>query len=668
MKTAELTLENHKRWEGNQVFSFIERALLKLEPHLSHDDITEIDQKIELFKQQLSNNIEQIAFDYLELYSERSDALRVFNDTIMMALKYWLARSDSLIQRDMEKQSIGDFYNSHKMIGASCYIDLFAGNIMGMVSKIDYFKSLGITYLYILPPFKVPSGNSDGGFCISDYKSIRPDLGSMDEMEYFIDTCHKNGINVVLDFVLNHTADEHEWAKKAQLGIEEFENFYLFFDDENEVSEILQHVEATFPDKGENIIFNPKVNRWVWTTFNTNQWDLNYHKPNVLKGMLDNVLYLANIGVDVLRLDAVSLVWKEKGTNCKSLPQIQTLVRLFKNLTNLVSPALEFKSEAIVKPQEVIDYVSSDSATLSYRPLLSSTLWHALACGNVNLLATSLERWHQLPEQCTWINYIRSHDDIPWVFCDLDIQYTGSDAFATRKFLDEFYSDKHEESFARGLPFMRDSETNLARISGTTASLAGLEKAIEINSATDINLSLQRILLLHSLALSVGGLPLIYLGDEVGVLNDYAFVSDLAKCQDSRWVNRTKKNWPKDTNNIDDISTPASIIFHNLKNMIEVRKNESIFSGSRLKVLNLGTASVLAFQRGSVGDAVIVLVNFSAFRVSINDRNLALNHLSGSATNLLNEQVMDLNNGIVLEPYQFLWLKSLEFSGVKNRI
>jgi glycosidase len=671
MNTVEVNSQRHQTLSSNQVFIFIERTLSKLEIDISHEQQGIKHRNLSEFKEVLSKNIEQIAYDFLALYAKRQDAFSVFYDTIMVAFSHWQARSETLIQRDTDKLAIDDFYNSHKMVGASCYIDLFAGNIMGMVAKIDYLKSLGISYLYILPPFKVPVGNSDGGFAISDYKSIRDDLGTMDEMQFFINACHQNGISVVLDFVLNHTADDHEWAQKAQLGVSEFEDFYLFFEDENEVNDIIQHVEATFPDKGPNIIFNSKVNRWVWTTFNINQWDLNYHNPSVLKGMLDNVLYLANVGVDVLRLDAVSLVWKEKGTNCKSLPQIQILVRLFKNLTKLVTPALEFKSEAIVKPQEVINYVSPDSATLSYRPLLSSTLWHALASGNIDLLATSLERWHQLPEGCTWINYIRSHDDIPWVFCDLDIQFTGSDALATRKFLDQFYSDEHEESFAKGLPFMRDSETKLARISGTTASLAGLEKGINSNNATDIHLSLQRILLLHSLALSVGGLPLLYLGDEVAVLNDYTFINDRAKCQDSRWVNRTKKDWSKDSENIRNIGTPASIIFNGLKCMIETRKKEPAFSGSKLNTINLGLSSILAYQRGSGENAVLVLANFSAFKVSVNHKILNLNDLYGPHANLLNAQSSDLNidlsKGVQLEPYEFLWLKPLKNFGIKKQ-
>jgi glycosidase len=670
MNTADVTQERLSVKPDNQVFSFIDRALSKLDVDISCENIQTTQRDLNKFKQTVTDTIEQIAFDYLALYSDRDEAFNVFYETIMMASQYWLSRPKNLIERDAEKHAIHDFYNSHKMIGASCYIDLFAGNISGMMSKIDYLSSLGITYLYILPPFKVPMGNSDGGFAISDYKSIREDLGTMDEMGYFIDACHEKGINVVLDFVLNHTADDHDWARKAQLGIKEFEDFYLFFDDESEVNDIIQHVEATFPDKGENIIYNSKVNRWVWTTFNVNQWDLNYHNPNVLKGMLDNVLYLANVGVDVLRLDAVSLVWKEKGTNCKSLPQIQILVRLFKNLTKLVTSGLEFKSEAIVKPQEVIDYVSVDSATLSYRPLLSSTLWHALACGNVDLLATSLQRWHALPEGCTWINYIRSHDDIPWVFCDLDIQFTGADALTTRRFLDQFYSGEHEESFAKGLPFMRDNDTQLARISGTTASLSGLEQGINNNKSLDIDLSVQRILLLHSLALSVGGLPLIYLGDEVGALNDYTFINDIAKCKDSRWVNRIKKDWVKDAHSISQLDTPASRIFYGLKAMIEARKNEVIFSGSQLTTINLNDRSILAFQRGSAADTILVLANFSAYQTQINEPVLALNNLCGAFTHVLSKSrehsVINLNEGIKLAPYECLWLKPLHASSIKK--
>ncbi|WP_165569494.1 alpha-amylase family glycosyl hydrolase [Corallincola luteus] len=613
---------------------------------------------VSTFRQAIANEIEQIAQDYTELYAPRADAQDVFISTLKSVFDRWYKRPTRLAQRDSERVKDPDFYNDHKMIGASCYIDLFAGDIQGMIGKIDYFKSLGITYLYILPPFKVPTGANDGGFAVSDYKTIRPDLGTMDEMTVFIEKCHENGIDVVLDFVLNHTADDHEWALKAQQGLPEFEDFYMFFDDENEVNEIIQHVEATFPDKGENIVFNPKVNRWVWTTFMLNQWDLNYHNPNVLAGMLDNVLFLANVGVDVLRLDAVSLVWKEKGTSCKSLPQIQTLVRLFTGLAKLAAPSMQFKSEAIVKPQEVAEYVDHDSATLAYRPLLSSTLWHALATGSADLIGTSLERWSALPKHCTWINYIRSHDDVPWVFSDLDIQFTGADAAATKLFLDTFYSGQHEDSFAKGLPFMRDKDTHLARISGTTASLAGLESALASADPSATSMAIQRIALLHSVFMSVGGLPLIYLGDEVAALNDYSFNHIPAKQDDSRWVNRPMKLWQQDDEALQSPSSPTFQVYHAIRRMIAVRKNEPSLTNAAIKVLNVGQRAVLCYRRGEGKAAVTVMANFSEFSVDINPHYLAINDISGQFVDQLNEQAIDSKTGITLAPYQSLWLKN----------
>ncbi len=610
------------------------------------------------FSQRFDKYHEQLVNDYIELYGNSESDSDAFTAVVKSAFERWLVRPERLRLRDRNATRGANLYNNHEMVGASCYIDLFAGDIQGMISKIPYLKSLGITYLYLLPPFKVPQGGNDGGFAVTDYKTLREDLGTMDDMEQFISLCHDEGIHVVLDFVFNHTADDHEWALKAQQGDPDFEDYYLLFEDEDEVQEILKHVEATFPDKGENIVFNPKLNRWVWTTFNLYQWDLNYHNPKVLEGMLDNVLFLGNVGVDVLRLDAVSLVWKEKGTSCMSRPQIQTLVRLFSTLAKLAAPSLQMKSEAIVRPQEIAEYVDENSATLAYRPLLSSVLWHGLASGNAELMAVSMERWSSLPEYCTWVNYIRSHDDVPWVFSDLDIQFTGADAAATKLFLDTFYSGEFRGSFAKGLPFMRDKDTGLARISGTTASLAGLEHALQSSNEREIELAIQRIVLLHSIFLSIGGLPLLYLGDEFGVLNDYSYTQIPTKKDDSRWVNRPATLWAENEASLEDQKSIGFRVFNQIKNLIWLRKSLPALGGADLRVIRLGHSAVFAFQRGEGSSQVTVISNLSAFELALQPFFLNGNGLRGRFQDKVSGHSVDTNELLRLKPYETLWLTS----------
>lgn len=652
--------ESHAAIDNFDCVKSLELALMeRLATHIGangkiSDDLTNI------FVESWIRRCNTVISDYLSLYGESGSSAETLAEILISIYERWQQRSAALHQRDIQKSACTDYYNSQSMIGASCYIDLFAGNIAGLQSKISYLRALGINYLYLLPPFKAPDGENDGGFSVSDYQQIRPELGSMADLQDFVEACHQHGINVVLDFVLNHTSDEHDWAVKAQKGIKEYEEYYIFFDDEQEVKEILKNVEATFPDKGENIVFNPKVNKWVWTTFNLNQWDLNYKNPNVLGGMLDNALFLANVGIDVLRLDAISLVWKEKGTSCKSHPKIRTLIRLFKQLATLAAPALEFKSEAIVKPHEIYEYVGEDAAALAYRPLMSSTLWHALATSNAELLALGLKRWSHLPEGCAWISYLRSHDDVPWVFSDIDIHSLGADAQSTRIFLDRFYSGCLDEGFACGLPFQRDKVTQLSRISGTTASLAGLEKAINANNHAAISIAIQRILLLHSVLLSAGGLPLLYLGDEIAALNDYSFVNNASKSGDSRWVNRPAKDWARDDAELADKSSAAAQVFAGMTRMISARRNESSFHGSEIVVLPTVEKSLLVYRRGYGLESVTVLANFSRFGIEVSASQLCQFGLCGLQCDLIDDVEVEISKGIELAPYASMWLKQTQ--------
>ncbi len=245
----------------------------------------------------------------------------------------------------------------------------------------------------------------------------------------------------------------------------------------------------------------------------------------------------------MLRLDALAFTWKEMGTNCESLPKAHTLVQAFNAVLRIAAPGLLFKSEAIVHPDEVARYISPQECQLSYNPLLMALLWNSLATREVRLLRHSLGYRFAIPDDCAWVNYIRCHDDIGWTFDDGDAAALGINGYDHRRFLNSFYTGRFPGSFARGLPFQENPRTGDARISGSQASLAGLEQALRNGNPTEIDLAVRRILLINAIILSIGGIPLMYLGDEIGVLNDYSYVDDPAKAGDSRWVHRPRIDW-----------------------------------------------------------------------------------------------------------------------------
>jgi amylosucrase len=299
------------------------------------------------------------------------------------------------------------------------------------------------------------------------------------------------------------------------------------------------HLREIFPDvRRGSFSYRPEIDRWVWTTFHSFQWDLNYRNPVVFNRMAEEMLFLANAGVEVLRLDAVAFTWKELDTSCENLPGAHLLIQAFNALARIAAPTLLFKSEAIVHPDDVARYIAPYECQLSYNPLLMALLWEALATRDVRLLQRSMQRRFAISPQCAWVNYVRCHDDIGWTFDDQDAAALGIQGFDHRQFLNAFYTGRFPGSFARGLPFQYNPTTRDMRISGTCASLAGLEKALREETDAEVELAIRRILVMHSVILSIGGIPLIYLGDEVGTLNDYGYRTDPARAEDSRWVHR----------------------------------------------------------------------------------------------------------------------------------
>jgi amylosucrase len=594
------------------------------------------------------------------LYHTRYDFFYHVEQILATAIRGWADRPQDLRELDYRRMNDPNWFQSEKVVGGALYVDLFSENLARMRQHVDYFKELGLTYLHLMPLFAVRPGNNDGGYAISNYRSVDPGLGTIDDLRLLARDLREAGISLVLDFVFNHTADDHDWAQRAQAGDPECREFYYLFPDRSEPDKYEQNLREIFPTvRRGNFTWHDGMQRWVWTTFNSFQWDLNYSNPGVLRAMVEEMLFIANMGIDVLRLDAVAFIWKRMGTGCENLPEAHLVIRAFNRLARMAAPGLVFKSEAIVHPDEVVKYIDPHECQLSYNPTLMALLWESLATRRVELLRQTLRHRFRLPENTAWVNYLRCHDDIGWTFDDSDAAALGINAYDHRQFLNRFYTGQFEGSFARGVPFQENIETGDMRISGTMASLAGLEQAIEEEDEEKIEFAVRRMALLHGVTLSIGGIPLLYLGEEWGMLNDYDFVKDPAKAGDSRWIHRPRMKWEY-LEELNDQLAEGSIrkrIFTTLRELIRLRKSLHALSGQEMELFGTANNSVLGFIRTRDGHRIVVLANFSEQEQRIDGNILRTAGLGRFFEDVINKMTVGTSDPLVLEPYRICWLR-----------
>lgn len=603
---------------------------------------------------------------YLGLYGSRYDFFFHLEDLLVSLGRSWFARPYDLRELDNARETNPHWFQSNQMLGGVCYVDLFAGDLKGVRSKIPYFKELGLTYLHLMPLFKAPEGENDGGYAVSSYRDVHPPLGTMEQLASLAGDLRAAGISLVVDLVFNHTSDEHIWAEQAKAGDEEHLDFYRIYHSREIPDRYEQNLREIFPDEHSGAFtFFPNLFKgaggWVWTTFHSYQWDLNYANPAVFNRMAEEMLFLANQGVEVIRLDAVAFIWKEMGTSCENLPQAHQLIRAFNTVARIASPALLFKSEAIVHPDDVAKYIDPAECQLSYNPLLMALLWNSVATRQVNLLAQALASRFKIHPETAWVNYVRVHDDIGWTFSDEDAAKFEINGYDHRRFLNEFFRGRFEGSFARGLPFQENPKTGDCRISGTCASLAGLEKALKEEGPNEVELAIRRILLIHGVILMAGGIPLIYFGDEIGTLNDYGYRDDPDHERDSRWVHRPRADWDKYANR-DDPNTVEGRVYQGLQKLITVRRENNAFSAGALEVIPTENVHVLGFVRTHAGRRAAVFANFSEHAQSI-PRRVFEQYAVHTEQNLYStsnsQPPADTPIKVTLEPLEFLVFGSL---------
>ena len=569
------------------------------------------------FEARLQQEFDRLAHLLWSLYADRPDFAFHVETLVVEVFRAFEARPEALKQHDRTKTPESGWFLGSDQVGAVAYVDRFAGTFRGLESRIPYLKELGVTYLHLMPFFLAPEKESDGGYAVSSYRDTNPALGAMADLEHMAAVFEKHGIGLVADFVFNHTSDEHLWARRALAGDGEYQDYYWMFDDQAETLPWQANLRDIFPEirKG-SFTWRADVQKWVWTTFNSFQWDLNYRNPAVFAAMAGEMISLANRGISFLRLDAVAFVWKQLGTNCENLPQAHTIIQAFQVVARLACPSLLFKSEAIVHPDDIAKYIDLRECQLSYNPLLMAEVWEAAATKNARLLAHSLAKRHTLPPGTSWINYVRCHDDIGWTFADEDAAELGINGYDHRQFLNRFYTGEFPGTFSRGVSFQHNVITGDRRICGSAASLAGLERARVEGLKEDGETALNRLLLLYTIAYSAGGIPLLYLGDEVAVENRYEYEKDPAQAGDSRWVHRPL--WSEAlAAQRHDPSTPAGRVFEALALLARVRRENPVFGVQPVTVVPTTFPSVLAFAKELNGTRLTLVGNFAEHPVSL---------------------------------------------------
>ena len=587
------------------------------------------------------------------IYGPGYDFFYHLEAVVQTAAGAWLERPSDLKGLDAIREGHPHWYQSNRVVGAMAYVDLFAGDLKGLRERITYLKEIGVTYLHLMPLFASPAGDDDGGYAISSYRDVDPELGTMDELRELARELRQQGISLVLDFVFNHTSDEHEWAKRALEGEEEFQNYYWMFPTREEPDQYERSLRPIFPDAHPgSFTYRNSIGKWVWTTFNNFQWDLNYQNPAVFNAMAGEMFYLANAGVEMLRMDAVPFLWKEKGTSCENLEKAHLVIQAFNTLARIAAPALIFKSEAIVAPDEIKRYVSERECHLSYNPPLMVQLWNSIATRDARILSHCLPKRFELERGCSWVNYARCHDDIGWGFEDRDLWEIGVNPWDHRWFLNRFFSGEDGSSFARGRLFQHNPVTGDARICGMMASLCGLEKGLYENDEHQIENAIRRILLLHGVIFTIGGMPLIYLGDEIGMLNDYDYGKDVGKVGDDRWLHRPSFDWEKAERRRDP-DTVEGRIFGGVLKLSIIRKNNDAFQGTRTDFVDTGNQHVFAYFRVHAGQSVLCLANFSEHPQDVSATRLRQLGMRKTFTDLVAGQSIVATQVLHLEPLQF---------------
>lgn len=596
------------------------------------------------FQARLARHHDELRWLYMELYNNGS----MFAELCDQMHRFADERRSVLKKRDAAREAEPDWYKHRDLLGSMLYIDNFAGNLNGVRKKLDYLESAGVDCIHLMPFLDTVPGRSDGGYAVADFRKVRPDLGTMDDLQKLTDACHRKNINVCMDFVMNHTSCDHEWARRARAGDGEYMSRYFFYDNPSIPAEYEKTVPQVFPTTAPgNFTYFDDCGYWVMTTFYPYQWDLNYHNPRVFNEMMYNFLFLANQGMDIIRIDAVPYIWKELGTSCRNLDKVHTIVRMMRMIGEIVCPSVILLGEVVMEPVKVVPYfgtVDKPECHLLYNVTTMCTTWHTVATRDTRLLRRQLDSVSSLPKQYVFLNYLRCHDDIGWGLDYDTLRQWGMLEVPHKKYLNEYFLGRTPGSVSRGELYNDDPTTGDARFCGTTASMCGLETA---QTDEERALAVRKDLMLHAMMLFQSGIPMLYSGDEIGQLNDYSYKNDPARAGDSRYVHRGKLPWDRAAQR-GDPSTPAGQIFSGLHELESLRRDHVAFEASAdVWTLDTGDISVLGIGRYAGGEMLAGLFNFDTAPKTVPLPDGTWRDLHSGA---------EYTGSAPLEPCGYLWL------------
>jgi amylosucrase len=580
------------------------------------------------------------------------------NRLVEIAAQNFQRRPTDLRLLDLRRHADPQWYQHQQMLGYATYADLFAGDLKGVADRVDYLVDLGVTYLHLMPLLKPRPGQNDGGYAVMDYRAVRSDLGSIDDLRELATVLRSHGISLTLDLVLNHVAAEHQWAKNARTGDPFYRQYFHMFADRELPDAYERTLPEVFPDFAPgNFSYDEESHSWVWTTFNTWQWDLNWHNPEVFYEFADLILWLANLGVECLRLDAIAFIFKRMGTNCQNQPEVHAITQALRTVARIAAPALIFKAEAIVGPADLAPYLgvgkhAGKVSDLAYQNSLMVQIWSALAAKDTRLFCAAMNRFPAKPPTTVWGTYLRCHDDIGWAIDDGDAASVGLNGYEHRRFLADYYAGLYPMSDARGLVFQENLLTGDRRISGTAASLAGIEAALISGDDIHLDLAIRRYVLAHCLVLGFGGLPLIYMGDELGIRNYYDFVEEPDHADDNRWVHRPPMPWDlADRRHIE--GSVEHRIWHRLRHVITVRSSlPSLDASVESEILDPVNPAVLVFLRRFSSQTMVGVYNMTTESQKLPRWVVPLGNWAWDA---LTDETPLTDGPLTLDGYQVRW-------------
>lgn len=569
------------------------------------------------------------------------------------------ARSEALRDRDRHRLLEPDWFQRSDAVGYAAYADRFAGDLPGVARRIDYLRDLGVSYLHLMPLLKPRPGNSDGGYAVMDYETIRPDLGTMEDLAALAADLHEAGIALTLDLVLNHVAYEHRWAAAARAGDPRYLDYFLTYPDRTAPDAYERSLRDIFPTFAPgNFTWDDDLQRWVWTTFNSWQWDLNWANPDVLCEFARIILNLANQGVDCLRLDAIVFLWKRLGTNCENQPEVHLVTQALRAVARIAAPSLVFKAEAIVAARDVVPYLgvgehAGKLSDIAYHNSFMVQIWSALATRDARLLAHAAQSLPQLPTTTAWATYLRCHDDIGWAITDEEAAAVGWEGWSHRAFLSDFYIGDHPASFAEGVTFQFNPATGDRRVSGTAASLVGIGRA---DSEAALRMAVDRLLCGYAMVFGFGGLPLLYMGDELALLNDEQFAAEPAHADDNRWIHRPQMPWNLAA--VHGAGMPAAAMtYAGMRNLVQARRRlPALHASVPTRVQAASLPQVALFVRHHPAGDMIQVYNVSDYPVNLPVAEIDAAVHGARVDAITGTEVSVVEGELALAPYAALWL------------